>query len=370
MKTLLIVAIMLRAALALCGEEHSPAQLPEKTTISATLDVPHQKGQNLIWCNTLQLAWNAMGKDFCGEALRLEGTPAIEKSMNASTVSKADVDAESALVKVGEVNQAFLDALNGELKKRFGDDAPPPLKMEIHPDAPDVLAYAYLFKNLAFATPLDKQKEALAWRGDEGANAPLQAFGLIKVGGANAGAAKQIQIVNDKHGEYIIELKTKSDADHIILAQVTPGATLKDTLDAVRKKVVKPDRAPFAIQVSDQCLMPCVGIDVTRVYNEIIGKNILNAKLANGYFISDARQDIRFKLDEKGAVLKSEAQIVASKNGHAARNILFNRPFLLYIERARAVNPYLAIWFENPNLFIKSTAQPAAEAPQPKQSKF
>jgi hypothetical protein len=63
---------------------------------------------------------------------------------------------------------------------------------------------------------------------------------------------------------------------------------------------------------------------------------------------------VRFSLDEKGATLKSEAEIRIAKNGHAPRRTLFDRSFLLYLERVGAENPYLTIWFENPNLFLKA----------------
>src|ERR1043165_9655616 len=214
--------------------------LPEKTTVSASLDVAHAKGQNLVWCDTFQLAWNAMGTDLCGEPVRLEGTPAFEKSMNSSTVSAKDVDAESVLVKVGKVRRTFVDELNAELKKRFRDNAPAPLKIEQKKDGPEVLAYAFLYKNLAFAKPLDKQQEPFEWRGEEGSKTPVQAFGIVQVTEKNEAVAKQIQLINNQRGEYIIELKSKSDADPLILAQVKPGATLKDTLETVRKIVAKP----------------------------------------------------------------------------------------------------------------------------------
>jgi hypothetical protein len=92
------IAILLLASAALHGEIATPPP-PEKTTVSATLDVPHRPGQNLIWCSTFQLAWNAMGLERVKEALRLEGTPALERALNASTVNVWEVDAPSVYVK-------------------------------------------------------------------------------------------------------------------------------------------------------------------------------------------------------------------------------------------------------------------------------
>lgn len=352
MKTLLLMTLAACWVVAFGAEVPPTAQLPEKTIVSATLDVPHEKGLNLIWCNSFQLAWNALGIDWCGEPLRLKDAAQFEKSMNASSVRAQDVDAQSLLVKVGKVSPAFLNDLNAELKKRFGDNAPSKVAPAPRADS-TVMAYAYLCKTLAFAAPFDRRKEPLAWRGSEGAGAAIEAFGIMSVGGDTPRSVmQQVQIISYARGEFIVELKTKSTDDHLILALVEPGATLKETVDAVRKRVAKPEPAPFAIQISDHCLVPCIQLAVDRAYQEIIGKEVLNEKLA-GYSLCEAKQSVRFKLDEKGAALKSEAEIHAYKNGHQPRQITLDRPFLLYLERNRAENPYLAIWFENPNLFVK-----------------
>lgn len=329
--------------------------IPEKTTVSAHLKVAHRKGHNLVWCSTFQLAWSALGRDVCGEPLRLEGTPAIETALNDAASSAKDLDAESVHVQAGRLSPALFEELNAALKKKFGENAPAPLQPPAQPEG--ALAYAFLHKNLAFAKPFDRQREALPWRGDEGKDAALQAFGILKVDGATPKElAAQIQILEDRRGEYIVELRTVSAGDRLILAQAEPKFTLQDTLDAVRERVRQSKARPFAIQVTDQCLIPCIRIALDRIYNEILGRKVLNKALA-GFPVVEARQGIRFGLDEKGATVKSEAKILVPKNGHAPRRIVFDRPFLLYLERAGAENPYLAVWFENPELFLKAEAE-------------
>jgi len=326
----------------------------DSTLVSAVLDVPHEKGKNLVWCNTFQLAWDALGHGFCGEALRLDGTPLLEKSLNAASAGEKDIDADSAFVKTGIVTPALLNEINSALKKRFGDNAPKPL--ELAPGEESVLAYSFLFKNLAFKKPFERRRDALKWRGEEGLDAPLQAFGIMKMDGTVPDdVAAQVQILdeNRRGGSYIIELKTASRFDRLILAQAEPKATLKETLDTVRETVKNPRREPFTIQISDHCIVPNIHLALERSYDEILNKKVLNDKLKGGR-LAGARQDIHFSLDEKGATLKSAAEILATKNGHAPRSIVFDRPFLLYMERSGAANPYLVIWFENAELFVKS----------------
>ncbi len=347
-------------ALVSCVFVAAEEPIPDKTIVSATLDVPHQKGQNLIWCNTFQRVWNELGTKQCGEPLRLAGTPPLEKSLNASKVSENDVDPDSVFITSGAVTPAFLAKLNADLKKRFGENAPANVSVPVSPD-PSILAFAFLYKNLAFKTPFDKQIEPLLWNGSEGKGQRIQAFGLVEVNAATSPDLKsQVLIVSEGRKGFIIELVTTSPQDHVFLAQIEPGETLQATVDSTHQIIAHSPRAPFAIQLSDQCLVPSVRVALERVYDEAIGRKIENAKLS-GYSIIDARQNIRFKLDEKGAELKSEARIYGAKNGHQPRRIVFDRPFLLYIERAGATNPMLAIWFENPNLFLKgSELKPSA----------
>lgn len=71
--------------------------------------------------------------------------------------------------------------------------------------------------------------------------------------------------------------------------------------------------------------------------------------------IGACQQTIRFRLDECGAVLKSEAA-AATKSAEALdepRQFVFDRPFLILLERREAANPYFALWVDNPELLVR-----------------
>lgn len=338
------------------AQEATP--FPEKTTVSAYLQTGHQKGQNLVWCNSFQLAWTALGEEVLGEPPALQGSPPFERALNAGGVGKKDLDAESVFVKAGRISPTFLAEINASLKQKFGGNAPAPLAPA--DDREGVLAYAVLQKSLAFKHPFDRQREPVLWRGAEGEKTPFQAFGILKVDGQTPKElSAQVRILIDQREEYVVELKTASSDDRLILAQTQPKATFKETLDDVQERVRGKAASPTPLQATDRCLVPCVRVALDRVYDEILGRKVLNKKL-EGFVVREARQTLRFGLDEKGATLKSEAELRIYKNGRTPRRIVFDRPFLLYLERVGAENPYLAIWFENPNLFLK------AETPEKK----
>jgi hypothetical protein len=63
-----------------------------------------------------------------------------------------------------------------------------------------------------------------------------------------------------------------------------------------------------------------------------------------------AMQSIRFRLDERGAILKSEAGVALSEDGSKPRQFIFDKPFLILLERRDAARPYFALWVDNPEL--------------------
>lgn len=317
------------------------ADLPEKTTITPSLDIPHQKNQNLIWCGTFQLAWNAFAAAFCNGPMQLEGSPQIEKSLNAAKFSERSIDAESIYIKTARMSPKLLDEIAAELRKRFGENALPPPKP---PRETGTVAYAFLYKSLSFRKPFNTLK--MDWTDDAGATSTQSSFGLDPVTPETpAELRNQINIFHEdqKKNEYIIELKNTSARDRIILALVDPAATFKDTVAAVEKRVNNPEHVPFPIALSDRCVIPSIRLSVERVFDELRGLRILNAKIPEATLVCDARQRIAFNLNEKGAELKSDSLFGGMKNGHDPRHIKFNRPFLLLLQRSGVQEPYLAV---------------------------
>ena len=67
-----------------------------------------------------------------------------------------------------------------------------------------------------------------------------------------------------------------------------------------------------------------------------------------------AYQRTKFKLDEKGAVLKSEAIImVESMSIKGPRQFIVSRPFLIYLRQKDSPYPYFAMWVDNGEILKK-----------------
>ncbi len=95
-------------------------------------------------------------------------------------------------------------------------------------------------------------------------------------------------------------------------------------------------------------MVPVLNFDLWQEYAELCGKSIVTPGPLQGSPIVLALQTIRFRLDERGAILKSEAAMALSAGEpEAPRQLVFDKPFLILLERGDAAQPYFALWVDN-----------------------
>ena len=230
------------------------------------------------------------------------------------------------------------------------------LSPELIPEKPanpgpyDFVTYAYLYKNLAFSNPF-RDNTPIRFNG-----VPVQNFGFNSdTDGLSEDVLRQVKIYDYKSsGDFVVELKTKAPNDELILAKVTPGPTLEATVEAVLQRIAanKPEMAGR----SDRMAVPKLNFDLRKDFSELEGL-ILDpspmAKIKNKLVIDKAQQLIRFQLNERGAILKSEAVItmkaLAMLPGHL---LVFDHPFLILMKQADSTKPYFALWVGNATLLV------------------
>jgi hypothetical protein len=318
------------------------------TTIIAQPDVALDPAKNVLWCGTLQLAWNK-AIDLVGEKLHFENQPPIVDLLNREDFTTADLNPD-CYVAIADFERNHVEAkIRAALEKTFHGAASPELipPTPSNPGPDDFVAYAYLYKNLAFAHPFN-DNAPLTFAGT-----PVKDFGLTDR--LSSEVFQQVEIYDYQSPDnFIVELKTKAKGDQLILAKITPGATLQATIDGVlqRMSANKPETAGH----SDQLAVPKLNFDLKKEFDELQGLILVPspaAKIKSKLRIEKAEQLVRFQLNEKGAVLKSEAVIVmkalAMMPGHM---MIFDKPFLIVMKQADSTKPYFALWVGNASLLI------------------
>ena len=327
-----------------------------ETVVTATLDVPVEHGKGLVFCSTFQLAWNEL-RTALGGSVALEGDPPLAAALSSSEVSRDDVDDASFLAGAGD-GPKFLAALRADLEKKFGESQaaafglPPSLKPL------QLLAYAYLSKNLRFSTPFAVEREfGLRFDGTL-----LSCFGLWK------GAAEEtwekcegLVVVHDyaDDQDFVVELVTEAHGDRLLLARVAPKATLLATAASVMNRAkssgsfVKRLTSSTRLKRDDEFKVPMVRLDVLKSYAELTPRKIVGWP---DNVLEEARQAIRFGLDEKGAILRSSAMLMVARGGPIRRRrLVFDGPFFLLLVREGRSLPYFAMWVATPELLEKAS---------------
>ena len=308
-------------------------------------DVPHEAGVNLLWCATFQLAWDRAAARL-GDPLQFAfGTPPLAERLNRHDVAPGDLDDASYVALAGLGEEGIDAAIRDELARKFGDVDTALLPDETAPT--DLLAYAYLQKSLSFAEPLLIDVETLKFAG-----VPVRTFGVRHEAGAEehwSEVSRQVAIldfVDDT--EFVVELETESPADRLVLARVPPAETLAETIAEVIRRAGT--ETIERLRHDDTFLAPVIDFDVTRRFRELEGHL---AREKQEFLLYAALQRVRFRLDERGATLESEAVMkFLSADMGKPRRLALDGPFLVLMLREGAARPYFALWIETPELLI------------------
>jgi hypothetical protein len=353
----------------------------DQTTITAHLEAEIVAGENLVYCAAFQLAWNQLTEEIVGGPLQLEGDPPIAQALNKRLLGEQSIAEDCYLAMAGFGRDGIVEQIEQELQAKF--DRSPELDLTLD-DPNSILAYAFLEKSL----PFDKEFEVF--------DAPLvfsdgvevQSFGIQK----DDTPADQVVVLDYLHpDDFVLRLQASEQVsedmdfgwkppvdrpritDDIILAKVTPQATLAETIDAVMARTTDEARkqaeravlqaggnplkflSPRVDPGKEEVLqIPKIEMNVWHSYDELVSRRLLNEGF-RGHYIAEALQAIKFKLDEKGADLSSEASIKAYIGiFDQPRSFVFDQPFLLCLKEKEARYPYLAMWIADAELLVKA----------------
>lgn len=337
------------------------------TTVSAHLDAPIELGRNTLYCATAQLAWNEL-YDLAGGPLSLEGDPPAAAALNRRQLRRADLDEASLVAAAGLDGPALAKKLRREIGKKFGDSARPEQLGAIEaapPGAP--VAYSMLLKGLPF-------EWAFTQRGRRNfAGSSVACWGIHRYCSSEEDkkrAATQLQVY-DYRGpdDFILEIRTRSLDDQLVLAKVPPMAKLLEQAKRVSARMAASKPETGMDDMAD-LIVPVIDFDLLHDYADLCGRRIgAPSSKVNGKPMAAFRQGVRFRLDERGAVLRSEVVILCSVDARKVRDLIFDKPFLVMIRRRGAELPYFALWVGNAELmggdWRVREEPPAPGEPQP-----
>ncbi len=318
----------------------------QSTVVTPHLEQPIAPGTNVLWCASFQVAWNELCDLAQGEVL-MENEDPMVGALNRKGATRDDLDDATHVSMAGLGRDGILGRIRNRLEARFGETEAPELLSGESPAGNGVIAYSSLLADLPFASPFTRLRDEMTL-GFAGAD--VESFGIYQYlveQETEARAARQVRVFDRRNdGDFIVELETQREAHRLFLAKVPPRATLRETVESVLKRVE--EAKPVAMAESGTLAVPVLDFDILRDYAELTGRPLRAGKgPLGGMTIDTALQKIRFRLDESGALLKSEAVLILQGMG---RDLIFDKPFLVMIRHADAKRPYFALWVDNADL--------------------
>lgn len=322
-------------------------------TMCATLAEPHAPGTDLVFCVPLAIAWKRLTERF--GPLRMDPQPALADALNEMLLDPDAVDPAWCVAGAGFGGEGILERLRAELAAKFPGASPSMLPASIAPDG--LLAYGYLSRALRFPTVFAVREGYFLGR-------PVRAFGLT-----NSPPSREIHearlrqvVVHDyvSAEDFVIELLHGEGDDRIVIAQAPPreslGATARSALD--RLGMVREEYA--SLRPDEELSIPRLELDEARSFSDLAGRPLRNEGIGGKGF-DEAKQSVRFTLDEGGASVRAEAVLVAFGPPQQKRSFVVCRPFLVMLIRRGSFLPYLTLWVETP-AWMQAQGNPAAAA--------
>lgn len=318
-------------------------------TLKATVIVPHLDvpitNKNVIWCVTFELTADELCKAAESERVKRDGSGSKMQYKNIY-MDTPPLDPSSFVAMAGKVEDGIIQKIKDELKRKFNGAASPKLLGLLELASFRWLGYSYLFKDLPFTWQFVRYDDNFSFMGKN-----VSSFGDTgSFGNSDSELVDgQVKIMDyQNESDFVIELVTSGPKDHLVLAKVPPSDTLKKTV----KRVVTKLKYPCSDTLNHETLrIPILNYELVTQYDNV-EKSTAGCSLEElGPPISFI-QNIRFKLDEKGVALKSEAAGLCGGARTVERSFVFDKPFLVMLIREGSKNPYFAMWVGNPEILV------------------
>ncbi len=334
------------------------------TRVLSVPDLPLKADQSVLYCATIQLAWDQLRPETSSPVVVSSPTE-ISEFLNAHPFPLTALSKDAYFVGVSGLEAENSKGLFDAFRTRF-PDAPAEMLKPI-PDVDDfgkaVRILVHLQKSMPFSDVLERIPEPLKFPDQPGGKF-VQSFGWPSAQdeGARLPVLQQTVAVRDyvSDEDFVLLLRTDGpQRDEIILAKVAPQNSLQATWENVADRLQTPlaKQVETELRAHDQLQIPIMSFGVLVQFPELSVKIPTNA--SPDRFISLALQTIQFRLDEHGAELISDAQMIVGENGHGPsldidpekpRHLVFDRPFMLALRENKSEAPYFLAWIGNADL--------------------
>ncbi len=330
--------------------------------IAPTLDTKLDGTNSVVYCPTLQIAWDGL-KEIVGGPIKMQKQDELAGRLNDTSCPTGVVPEEAHVAMAGYADQGVVAKLEEALRKKFGATAPE-LPAILSDKRTVIVTYSYLYRTLPFPKKFARSTTLpLQFRSGKDSH-PVHFFGAPERTADDF--ASQVEILHySGDNDFVVHLSSRINNEFIVLAKLPQPETLSAGVDTVRK-YLETDRKGFTelevngkkefylntLSQGDILAIPVVDLEVQRNFPQLCDRLFTNPGFEE-VWLHQVYQDVAFKMDESGATVRSTAYGAAFGGGSSKpRRFLFDRPFLLTLWQKGAKQPYLAAWIASPDVLI------------------
>lgn len=281
------------------------------TEFVPTLESSFSTDNNIVYCATFPYAWAEIKKEI--------GTPLSQFT-------------NKELENLNE-NIGLLKVLNKDEYET---------SVEIHGN--EITAKAMFRKSLPFESPLTKFQESL-----EFGTSRVESFGFL----GKCGFAR-INYFNNESDFSISLFPANQDHEIILIMNQSIQADSSSFTEYFNILFHQKNQNTY-FNDDDKVQIPLIEFNLENNFEQFIGSNFRS--LNTEFEISGAYQRNAFILNEKGAEVESKVEIAYVEEileiTEKPKMMIFNKPFLVFLKRKNAEQPYFGVFIANDELLLK-----------------
>lgn len=289
---------------------------------------------NTVWVGTFQLLWNDLCDNYVnGPIVFTNGQTQFAEELNKQSFNKSMISEDSYYTAHGVMTKSFKKQIEDALQQKFNDKSD--ILNTLNWDGKSFLAYAMLKKDFQFVHAFDVLPKEKFGKSDE----LVKYFGFQKKATTEQREPIRVMFYNSVN-DFAIKINTKSN-DKVVLYRTDSKASFEDIYNEMLNKS-RTFKGTKSFKDNDKLKVPYLTFNTKHEFKELTGKHIKGTDLT----IDSALQTVKFKMDNKGVQLKSEAAMIMrmsmlNPENEPPRYFYLNNNFVLFL--IEEDKPYFAL---------------------------
>ncbi len=310
---------------------------------------------NSSWCGTFQLVWNDMLEELATNG-KIENTNIeMVENLNKKSFVEDDLSEKYYYKKYGLKTKKLKTEIENSIKKKFNEKSDILDMLDWSADslndAKDEQFSKYLFYVMLKRDFKFENEFTVLENGKFGTVEDIQYFGINSQTPSSVRSQVEVLYYNSDNN-YAISLHA-NDGDEVILVRNSKGKTFDEIYNNINSEKEKYEGSTFFGE-EDTLKVPVLNFDLLKEYKELKGVQFPTNRNATA-IIEEAVQTIKFKLDNTGGSIKSEAAIgtkmMSIQPQEEIRNFNFDDEFTIFLKESEKEKPYFSANISNIKLF-------------------